>query len=155
MVMRLQQKLDTPSARRVLDAKREYGGAEVLANKSLLRIEADALADEGGEGVRGAGGAPDGEGHFEADCRVFGGGAGRSTSFGRGGGEGGVELGRGPVAAHVEALHGGLSLFRFFTRWTIAAVGVKILMRLKKGGSFRSSLDSQPSSVVCVPPALE
>ena len=36
----------------------------VVADFHFLGIEADALADDGGFG---AGGAPDGEGHFEAD----------------------------------------------------------------------------------------
>ena len=36
----------------------------VISDLLLLGIEADALADDGGFG---AGGAPDGEGHFEAN----------------------------------------------------------------------------------------
>ena len=66
------------------------GSGEVGAHAGFGGVEADALADEGGEGLRRAGGAPDCEGHFEADCGR-GGGGGRFARARGCGGEGGVE----------------------------------------------------------------
>lgn len=86
------------------------GRGVVVPHSGFLGVEADALAYEGGGGGGGTSGAPDWEGHFEADCwGGFGGGdgAGAFSGWAGGGGEGGVEGGGGVVAAHVEALHDG------------------------------------------------
>lgn len=49
----------------MLHTEAEDRRSKIIAHFFLLRIEADALADD--SGFR-AGGAPDREGHFEADC---------------------------------------------------------------------------------------
>lgn len=80
-----------------------------MADFFLLGVEADALADNGGLGARGA---PYGEGHFEA----HGEDAVRGESGGAPaegvllvefvGGRGAFDVG-GDIASHVEALHDG------------------------------------------------
>ncbi len=50
----------------MLHAEAENWRSMIISHFFLLGVEADALADDGGFG---AGGAPDREGHFEADSQ--------------------------------------------------------------------------------------
>ena len=50
----------------MLHAEAENWRSMVIPDFFLLGVETDALADDGGFG---AGGAPDREGHFEANCQ--------------------------------------------------------------------------------------
>ena len=64
-ILRVGTYLDGPSAYGMFECEAKYGCAEVVADFLLLGIEADALADN--RRVRLTGGAPNGEGEFEAD----------------------------------------------------------------------------------------
>lgn len=94
------------------EAKAPYGRGVVVAYFFLFGVEADALADDGG--LR-AGGAPYGEGHFEADGEdALGGELGCAMAEGVFfmefvGGGCAFEVWR-DITSHVEALHGGQSV---------------------------------------------